>query len=260
VQSGRRWNYYLNRTLSRYALERARRLFVLSDYCVQKLEELFPQHRDKFRVTPCGVTAAVAEASERLLWPVQPQTYFLYVGVFSENKNQRRLLEAWGQLQKKYPAWPALVLIGRCDPNYQQEVIAPALRKLPRPAEVILLARVSPAELTWYYRQALAYVQPSIAEGFGLPVIEAMSHGLAVTCSDTTSLPEVAGDAALYFDPFDVGSMVQSLERLGQDENLRNDLRHRGQVRAQTFTWERHASLVAGEIESVLAEIKSRTP
>ena len=111
-----------------------------------------------------------------------------------------------------------------------------------------------PAEdLEGLYALADAFVFPSLAEGFGLPVLEAMARGVPVACSDRSSLPEVAGDAALLFDPEDPRAIAAALARLLGDAALAERLRGAGRARAATFTWERCAELTAAAYERTLA-------
>lgn len=256
VSSGRRWNYYLNRLLFAHSLRRSERLFFLSEYCREVMVNRFPSIAGKALVTPCGITPPPEEARAAPAWAQEMERPFLlYVGVFSDNKNQRTLLAAWRELQQSYPDLPNLVLVGACDRPYWQQVIAPLLRQLPRQSDVIHLTNISDAELEWAYRHALAYIQPSIAEGFGLPVAEAMARRLAVVCSDTTSLPEVAGDAALYFEPRNVPSMKQAIVEVWKNAELRESLAGRGVERSKLYRWEKNARIVAQEIERVLGEI-----
>jgi len=104
-------------------------------------------------------------------------------------------------------------------------------------------AWVSAEELEGLWALAEAFVFPSLYEGFGLPVLEAMARGVPVACSNASSLPEVAGDAALLFDPHDESAIAASLRRLLDDESLREQLRTRGLARVSEFTWERTARL-----------------
>jgi alpha-1,3-rhamnosyl/mannosyltransferase len=100
---------------------------------------------------------------------------------------------------------------------------------------------VTEGDLKALYTGAMAFCFPSLYEGFGLPILEAMACGTPVACSNTSSLPEVAGDAALYFDPIDVESMIQVLERMLTDAELRVELRAQGLARKSQFSWARTA-------------------
>jgi alpha-1,3-rhamnosyl/mannosyltransferase len=91
------------------------------------------------------------------------------------------------------------------------------------------------------YREASVFVYPTLMEGFGLPVLEAMHRGVPVACSNTSSLPEVAGDAALTFDPLDKQAIAEAVERLLTDRSLADDLATRGRQRAAAFTWQKCA-------------------
>jgi glycosyltransferase involved in cell wall biosynthesis len=101
---------------------------------------------------------------------------------------------------------------------------------------------VSEPDLEGLYRVARCFVFPSLAEGFGLPVLEALERDLPVACSSASSLPEIAGDAARYFDPLDVADMRRAIVELLEDESLRSRLALAGRARAQLFSWPRAAA------------------
>ena len=161
-------------------------------------------------------------------------------------------------LQNKWPDLPGLVLIGPYPEVYYNSVIIPLIRTMPRPDEVFMPGFASENDLAWCYNKAQSYVQPSISEGFGLPIFEAMSYNLPVACSNTTSLPETAGDAALYFNPMNANEIANVLEKLWQDQGTRTELIRKGEVRWKTFTWENNAKLVAQHIDEVLSDLHSR--
>lgn len=256
VNSGRRWNAHLIRALSTHAVRRSQFLLVNSHYCADFLRRKFPHDAAKFQVTPPGITPPLPLPDHAPPWAaVLKKPFFLYVGVFSENKNQRRLVEAWSLMRQGKAEFPSLLLIGACDPQFHKRSMKPALDATPHRDEILLPGKVSDAELAWAYHHALAYVQPSIAEGFGLPVLEAMSYGLPVACSQTTSLPETAGGAARLFDPFSVASIAEALQTLACDPDERERLKLAGAKRWRQFTWEANAERVAAQIEGALSRI-----
>ncbi len=261
IRSGRVAGLLILRCLARVTVLRSRRLFILSHYGRDKMASVFPKASDRFVVVPGGVTELPPPPAETPAWAESlPPRFFVNVGVFSDNKNQPRLLEAWRQWQEVDPDAPGLALLGSGDEHFLASVIRPAAARLPHPERVCLPGRVSDADLAWAYSHALGCVQPSFAEGFGLPLVEAMSAGCAVACSRSTSLPETAGDAAIFFQPADPADIARAVQRLAADEPLRKELVQRGRLRSQVFTWEANAAAVAGEIESVLSTLKSAGP
>lgn len=232
---------------------RSRALFILSDYGRSRMVEVDPKSKDKWIVAPCGCPPVPA-GTIRPGWAAHlaGRPFILYAGAFSENKNQRRLIQAWDELRRRRKNCPMLVLIGPSPPEYIRETIRPTLTLTSHSDEVVIPGFVAAEELAWAFRNAYAYVQPSFAEGFGIPVVEAMSCGVPVACSDSTSLPEIAGNAAILFNPSDVADMSRALEQIVFDEPTRQELRRRGFERARMFTWHRHAEIVASRIASEL--------
>jgi alpha-1,3-rhamnosyl/mannosyltransferase len=175
---------------------------------------------EEFRPCPEQETAALRE---RLGLAGQ---YALYVGADKPHKNLDRLLQAWARTG---PHGWALVVAGAA----QQE--------RPAQAGVRFVGRVDQADLPALYSGAGLFVFPSLYEGFGLPVLEAMACGAPVACSDRASLPEVAGEAAVYFDPEDVQALARVLEDIMTDPPRREALRNSSLSQARRFTWRRAA-------------------
>lgn len=242
------------RALFRYARARSRALFIDSEYGRSRMIEVDPATEGKWVVTPCGIPPLGYPSSSIPPWakPLDSRPFILYAGAFSENKNQRRLIEAWDLARRRHPEFPWLVLIGPASPAYLREVIEPVRLRTAHPEEVIIPGYVPSPEVAWAFQSAHAYVQPSFAEGFGMPVVEAMQLGLPVACSDSTSLPEVAGKAAILFDPASCESMARALKTIACDDGERERLRVAGMERAKQFTWERNAAIVAGRIREEL--------
>jgi len=158
--------------------------------------------------------------------------YLLAVGNFLPHKNLSRLVEAYGVLPATLREGVRLVLAGTPGGHGPARPVDPAA--LARPG-VVLPGFIAPEELPALYAGAIALVCPSLAEGFGLPVLEAMACGTPVVCARAGALPEVAGEAVLYVDPSDVTSIAAGLDRILEDETLRRVLSSRGLARARLF-------------------------
>jgi len=165
------------------------------------------------------------------------------------HKNLLALIDAFAALPAEDR--PALILPGYATAHEAE--LRERARTLGLAEEVRFPAWLGAAELEGLWAMARVFVFPSLYEGFGLPVLEAMARGVPVACSDASSLPEVAGDAALLFDPRDRGAIQRALERLLGDALLRETLRARGLERAREFTWERSASLTLESYRRALA-------
>lgn len=168
----------------------------------------------------------------------------LYVGGIDPHKNLESLLRAVAGLRPSGVHSWHLALVGDFDPDntlgYHREILA-LRRELGLEQDVTLTGYVSDADLVLLYNDSTALILPSLDEGFGLPVIEAMACGLPVAVSARGALPELVGEAGLSFDPLDVGSITQTIARLLQDPELRRELGERVLARARAFSWSRSA-------------------
>jgi glycosyltransferase involved in cell wall biosynthesis len=167
---------------------------------------------------------------------VEYSPFVLYVGGYGLNKNIDRLLEAFGRLNVKEPT--KLVMVGWRTPALLERAVS-IVRKYALMDRVVLLSNdLSDSELSALYQRCMMVVYPSLYEGFGLPVLEALAHGAPVACSSSSSLPEVAGGAALYFDPRSTKDMARQLQRMADHPELRAELGNRGRLRARNFSWQ----------------------
>ncbi len=167
-----------------------------------------------------------------------PGRYLLYVGTVEPRKNLTFLLYAWEQLYQGGEV-PPLVITGQR--GWLSGDFFAALEHSDYHQGVLLTGYVHADDLPAIYAGATAFVYPSLYEGFGLPPLEAMACGTPVACANTSSLPEVVGDAALKFNPKNLEAMVEALRRIANDEDLQEDLRARGFQRASEFSWDRAA-------------------
>ena len=188
-----------------------------------------------------------------------PAGTVLYVGINKPHKNLLRLIGAFGKLLADgtvgtVGSTGTLALAGPWDDRYPEA--RQAVEMLGAGERVRLLGPVADADLPALYAASRVFVLPSQYEGFGLPVLEAMACGTAVACSNSSSLPEIAGDAALTFDPFDVDAIADALRRLLNDEPLRAEMVQRGFAQAARFSWRR----TAAETLAVYRQITQQTP
>ncbi len=178
--------------------------------------------------------------------------YILFVSTIEPRKNIPFLLQAYARMRDSWPksqTLPRLVLAGR--KGWLYENIFTVLDELRLGDTVICTGGVATEDLPALYSGALLFVLPSLYEGFGLPVLEAMSCGTPVVTSSTSSLPEVAGDAAILVDPQDLLGLAAAMQRLSQDEDLRRQMSERGKLQAGRFSWERAAHETMAVYKSV---------
>ena len=221
---------YFNRHIKR-AVHSADAIIAVSQATKRDLIELLDAPAAKVQVV---YEAAGFDPEPELLHQAEglPPDYVLFAGTFEPRKNLPRLIEAFAAVRAKgYTG--KLLLAG--SPGWLAE---PVLAAVERHSEYVLTRPFDPR----LYHGARVLAFPSLYEGFGLPLLEAMSHGVPVLTSNVSSLPEVAGDAALLVDPLDVEAIAGGLQRLLEDAELAGDLRRKGLARAAEFSWTRAAS------------------
>lgn len=182
-----------------------------------------------------------------------PQKYFLHVGVLEKRKNIPKLIEAFSEIHKIYPDYK-LVLVGNksVKKNLDDESnIMNTINRLNLSNAILNLGYLESEELACIYQCAFAYVFPSLNEGFGLPVLEAFNAGLPLICANNSALPEVAGDAAIYFDPSSTQEIRNSMQDLINDPYLVATLKEKGQKRLHQFSWSTAATAMQNTLERV---------
>ncbi|MFE1747896.1 glycosyltransferase family 4 protein [Coleofasciculus sp. H7-2] len=176
--------------------------------------------------------------------------YLLFVSTLEPRKNINNLITAFNLLKQKYKIEHQLVLIGQKGWHYKK--IFSAIEDSPWKSQIHHLDYLSDDLVAVFYSKADAFVYPSYYEGFGLPVLEAMTLGAPVITSNTSSLPEVAGDAALFIDPDDPTSLADAILKVIGDSQLRSELIQKGKERAKLFSWERTAQETLKAYKSLL--------
>ncbi len=235
-----RW--YLNLTLKMYC-ERATHLIAVSEYTRQDVLRSYGLPPDKVRVIYEAAAPAFHPQTPEAVARVRaryglPERYILAVSTIEPRKNYTRLLQAFERLHAEGLS-EALVIVGR--KGWLFEAFFHALELSPARQAVRFPGYVLDDDLPALYAGAQAFAFPSLAEGFGLPLLEAMACGTPSVASNVTSLPEIGGDAAVLVDPLDVEAIYTGLRRVLTDAALREALRERGLRRAAQFSWERAA-------------------
>lgn len=240
--------------MMRFSARRANRLIADSESTRRDMARLLPASAGKTVVTLLAAgpvfrpvpPAEVLDACTR--HGLTPGRFLLYVGVLEPRKNVPMLLKAFAQIAAKFPDVP-LVIVGK--KGWMYDAIFAELTALGLAERVVFTGYVPEEDLPRLYGGARAFVYPSLYEGFGLPVLEAMQCGAPVVTTDISSMPEVAGDAALLVKPDDVDGLAEALTRVLSDDALAADLKQRGLARAALFSWERCARETRAVYEEV---------
>lgn len=233
-------------TMIRLAARKADRVLTVSDASKRDILHYTGVAPEKVVVVHNGLDARFAaapdaEAMDRVQQRFQlDHPFVLYVGNIKPHKNLERLIAAFASMRHDGPEGLKLVVIG--DETSKHPGLRQAVHRHRLDKHVRFFGFQPAATLVTFYRLARAFVFPSLYEGFGLPPLEAMANETPVVTSNLSSLPEVAGDAALLVDPYDVDSIADGIRRAVTDEPLRQQLIAKGRARAREFSWPRAAA------------------
>ncbi len=243
------------------SMQRADRIVTDSVFSKSEIIKYYPQFRDKIRVVPCGVdttrfhpeTDAAKIAQVRAKHALSEQ-YFLYLGTLEPRKNLERLIEAYADFVRTHDHPAQLVLAG--GKGWLYDGIFAKVQALGLEQQVVFTQYIEEGDLCALMSGALAFVFPSIYEGFGMPPLEAMACGTPVLVSDAASLPEVTGDAAVIVQPDSTASIAEGLHQLFTDAARRQRLSEAGLARAAQFSWERSAAMLYDVYAELLPALK----
>ena len=233
-----------SRLLVRHSVRKSAKVFTVSDFSRRQISETFRISLDTVHTIHNGVDGErffpgsegrkVAENAG-----LEPGRYFLTVGRLEPRKNHANLLRAWARLAKPRPR---LAIVGQRHFGYNGAL--DLIRTLQLEEDVVVLEDIADGQLPAIYRNAKAFIYCSWAEGFGMPVLEAMASGIPVISSATTALPEICGDAALLVSPENINEISNAIRELDQKADVRQKLSLGGLRRAKDFDWERSADIV----------------
>ena len=234
------------RQVIKRATRRSVRVIVPSQYVADDVAQFAGLDPGKITVTP-EAADPITDTPEALP-DLAGKQFIMYIGRPTPHKNLERLIEAFGRLKAQHPDL-VLVLAGKKDANYAR--VEKSVQKA-NIRGVVFTGFLSEGQLRWLYEHCEAYVFPSLSEGFGLPGLEAMLHGAPVVSSNATSLPEIYGEAAHYFDPLDVTAMTDAVNEVLTDKNLRQQLVNTGRQQATKYSWQRLAEQTLDVYEQAL--------
>jgi len=226
-------------------VERAARIITVSEFSKESILRAYGLRDEKVVVIPNGVSSEFRsidrEVARRSLLPHLPAPFILCVSDVQPRKNHLRLVTAFESLLKTHPKLPHhLVFVGK--ETWFSPVVEAAAAKSGVANRIHFTGFVSDDQLLRYYNACDLFAYPSLYEGFGLPILEAMACGRAVVCSNTSSMPEVADSAALLFDPNSVDQIMRAMADLLLDVNLRGRMERLGVQNAAKFSWETSAA------------------
>ncbi|MBE0069262.1 glycosyltransferase family 4 protein [Thermoanaerobacterium thermosaccharolyticum] len=229
----------LDKELAR-SCERADLIITISNNSKQEIINYLGISGDKIRIVPCGVDLNFYKPvykNEILNKYNIQKPYFLYIGTLEPRKNIKNLILAFNDFLKKNNCNDVKLVIGG-KKGWMYEEIFKTVQELKLENDIIFLGYVPIEDMSALYSNAVSFIFPSLYEGFGIPPLEAMACGCPVIVSNTSSLPEVVGDAGILINPFDVEELSNAMYYVYCDNDLRNELKKKSIIQAGKFSWE----------------------
>jgi len=241
------------RLMFRQTARKADRIIAISDFTKSEIGRCYgPKCLAKTRVIPLDCSDAFRAIGGRRLNANEKfgivGPYILFVGNLEPRKNLAALIEAFRQIKRAQAIPHQLVIVGQKAWMYRD--VFRSIRTAGLERDVVLTGYVDQADLPGLYAGADVFVYPSLYEGFGIPILEAMAVGVPVIASNRASIPEVAGDAAMLCDPEDPVALGRAMLRVLESPALREDMRAKGTARVAQFSWRRSAQRLLQEIEA----------
>lgn len=239
---------------TKYSVDNADRIITISEFSKadivdqykikpERIVVAYPGHREIFKVT------TDLKAIKRIQDKYKTgDSYIIYIGTIQPRKNLKNLIESFKDIDKA-----RLVIVGKTTGEGREGWMFEDVLELPKKLgigeKIVFTGFVPDEELNFLLNGAVAFIQPSLWEGFGMPVVDAMSTGVPVLVSNASSLPEVVGDAGLIFDPYSISDLTGKINRILFDKDLRDKLSKKGLERVKKFSWEAMAKKVLEVLE-----------
>lgn len=234
----------------KYSINKSKKILTISQSSKNDIIKAYSIKPEKIEVIYPGVKQEIEAVKYLSMEELNKKfgiesKYVLFVGTIQPRKNIKALIEAYSKLNTEVK----LVIIGR--KGWQYEEILSAPKKFGVDNKVIFLHEITDEDLPSFYKNAEFFILPSLYEGFGLPVLEAMKYDCPVITSNVSSLPEAGGDAALYVDPKDAEDIAQKMDKLLKDVDLRKSLIKKGHDQIKKFSWDKSARETLKVLEEV---------
>jgi len=244
---------------TQFALKHAKEIITVSNYSKKEIVEIYgaPKAKAKIKVIYNGYNKTLykkIENKEEIKRVISKygieEPYIFYVGRLEKKKNTPTLVEAYAVMREEHKEIKhKLVLVGDASHGYDE--VEYMIREFNLDDEVIITGWIPEVDMPYIFNGATAFIFPSRYEGFGIPILQAMACGTPIAASGVASIPEIAGNAALFFDPSDIKLMVRAMAKVISDNKLRQKLIQRGFERVRDFSWQKSAEETLKEIESL---------
>ena len=243
------------KTLGRYSIGKAKKIITISKASKNDIIKAYGVSEDKVVVVCPGIKSEIQNSKSETNTKLKMQNskslkekfgidkeFILFVGTLQPRKNIGKLIEAFSRLKTqdlRLKTDLELIIVGKKGWMYEDILNAP--KKFGIADRVKFLDSVTDEDLPSFYKNAICFVLPSLYEGFGLPILEAMKYGCPVITSNVSSLPEAGGDAAVYFNPESVEDIAEKIEKVISSEKLRQEMVKKGYEQVKKFSWEKTA-------------------
>ncbi len=249
------YSRYLKKRSPQYA-HKAKRIATVSEFSKQDIMKLYAVDAQKIDVVHNGVNESYGPIGEAIKTATRNQfsngaPYFVFVSSIHPRKNLQRLLPAFDAFKKETSSDAKLIVVGK--KFWFNDEIEQAYDKMSYRECVVFTGRLEPNDLHHVVASSIASVYPSYFEGFGIPILEAFQCEVPVITSNVTSMPEVAGDAALLINPFSIDEIKNALIRVESNSELRNSLIIKGKLQVKHFSWQRTSDLLWQSIQKTIS-------
>lgn len=242
---------FLYKVLFRWSHMKSDKIIVPTQYVADDLAAYQPSTKDKTVVTHESGELPKTGPAKRPKMIGEHDRFIMYLGTAFPHKNLPRLVEAFDILHAKHPDLK-LVFVGKREKHYEE--LERDIQTHPSAKNIIVTGFLPDEEAKWLHEHSQAYIFPSMSEGFGLPALEAMGYGSAVVSSNATCLPELYGDAAHYFDAYDVQDMADKIDDVLTNKKLRDTLRKKARPQYEKYSWHKMAEETLIAYKEVLGE------